>query len=103
MSPFKGNDFLRIIDEARWILSFGDNNSMLVYMDGGVEASVTYIVSDNEITLTDLSGSCTGNEAAGIYRWRLAENVLSMALVNDLCERRRYVLADTKWQRFKEL
>jgi hypothetical protein len=97
-NALEGNDFSRTIDGSSWLLSFGDSNLLRVYLDGEEEASVSYAVAGNEVQLTDREGSCQGDQATGLYRWALAENVLSMEALNDPCERRRGVLTGGEWQ-----
>ena len=98
LNSLEGNDFERTFDGSSWMLSFGESRLLRVYLDGEEEASVTYAVAGDKVELTDQKGSCLGEQATGLYRWTLAENALSMAVLNDPCERRRGVLTGGEWQ-----
>lgn len=96
-SSFEGKSFFRTVNVDQWRLSFGDDGSLRVFLNGEAEALVTYTVSANEIELVDVEGSCTGDEATGVYAWDLASETLTMTAKSDRCDRRRGVLTGDTW------
>lgn len=60
-----------------------------------------YAVKGGEISLTDRSGpyACTGDKAAGTYRWEVVDEGLRLTKVTDPCDDRSGDLTAAVWSK----
>lgn len=67
----------------------------------GVEAA--YAVTGDRLTFTDKSGpmACAKNQATGTYRWKFADDTLTLTKIDDACDGRAGDLTAHPWKRAK--
>ena len=71
-------------------LRFDGHGGLQVRQADKVMVKARYAIAGDEITLTDESGpmACEAAQSRGIYRWTLANDTLTFAVISDPCEGR---------------
>lgn len=81
--------------QGRWGLKLANDSRFAVFKDGEVVVEGRYTVEENQLEFTDDKGplACRAEQATGIYKWALDGKTLTLALVEDMCDGRKAVLA----------
>lgn len=78
------------------------DSSFVTVSDGSVVVRSVFKVSADTLTLNDYDGQYACLDMRGSYKFGVADDVLSLVLIDDPCEGRVGTLQNSKWRRVPE-
>jgi hypothetical protein len=96
---FPTGTFTATDSDGQWRLIFNADSSFTLAVNGVPVASVgRYIVSQNQIVLSDNSAPCVGS-GDGTYKWAFNTPNLTFTVVSDNCVKRRNTQTSNTWRK----
>ena len=79
------------------------DSSFVTVSDGSVVVKSVCKVSGDTLTLNDFDGQYACLDMRGSYKFGVADDVLSLTLIDDPCEGRVGTLQNSKWRKVPEV
>jgi hypothetical protein len=105
-SPIAGTYTTTIVGKGprlngKWTISIAPSGRYGIYTLGRKLITGSAKTIGKRVTFADQGGpaACTGSQAVGIYRWKLAGGLLTLAPLSDGCTGRRVVLSSRPLQK----
>ncbi|MBL7202013.1 MAG: hypothetical protein ISS56_17885 [Anaerolineae bacterium] len=83
---------------GKWLMDLKQDGSFTLTLNGTpMVQRGAYTVVEDQITISDDSAPCVGNDGPGTYRWTYDGRVLTWKVVQDPCPKRRGTQHGSQW------